>query len=354
MFCGCGGMTRGLLDAGITVLRGVDIDTRVKDLYEQNNSPAKFVQKNVRSSTLPSILGKIPRSKFDFLVLAGCAPCQPYSSLVKRRPRRNKGSLVAAFGRLVEKLEPDAVILENVPGLEGTKGGLIWTRFVNKLNRLGYLAKYETIDSKDYGVPQARKRLVLLAGKGFKIDLPPMKYGPKSHGQRKYKTVRTAIARYRAIRTGTKSRVLNHISQRLDPVNLERIKLIPKNGGSLSDIPKKYWVRCRRNHPKSHAETYGRMWWDKPAPTLTSKCTSLSNGRFGHPSQNRPISIREAAALQTFPPRYKFPNMPALAGFWIGNAVPVQLARSLGEAVVETLARNYVETDLPSRRTVSQ
>ncbi len=124
-------MTRGLLDAGITVLRGVDIDTRVKDLYEQNNSPAKFVQKNVRSSTLPSILGKIPRSKFDFLVLAGCAPCQPYSSLVKRRPRRNKGSLVAAFGRLVEKLEPDAVILENVPGLEGTKGGLIWTRFVS-------------------------------------------------------------------------------------------------------------------------------------------------------------------------------------------------------------------------------
>ncbi len=347
-------MTRGLLDAGITVLRGVDIDARVKDTYEQNNPPAKFVQKNVRAPTLSTILGNVQRSEYDFLVLAGCAPCQPYSSLVKRRSRSNKGSLVAAFGRLVEKLEPDAVILENVPGLEGAKGGLIWTRFVNKLNRLGYLAQYATIDSKDYGVPQARKRLVLLAGKGFEIRLPPMKYGPTSRGRRKYKTVRTAIARYRAIKVGTGSRVLNHISQRLDSVNLERIKLIPKNGGSLSDIPKKYWVPCRRKHPKSHAETYGRMWWDKPAPTLTSKCTSLSNGRFGHPSQNRPISIREAAALQTFAPRYKFPNMPALAGFWIGNAVPVSLARSLGEAVVETITRNYVEMDLPSRRAVSQ
>ncbi len=305
-------MTRGLLDAGITVLRGVDIDARVKDTYEQNNPPAKFVQKNVRAPTLSTILGNVQRSEYDFLVLAGCAPCQPYSSLVKRRSRSNKGSLVAAFGRLVEKLEPDAVILENVPGLEGAKGGLIWTRFVNKLNRLGYLAQYATIDSKDYGVPQARKRLVLLAGKGFEIRLPPMKYGPTSRGRRKYKTVR------------------------------------------ISDIPKKYWVPCRKNHPKSHAETYGRMWWDKPAPTLTSKCTSLSNGRFGHPSQNRPISIREAAALQTFAPRYKFPNMPALAGFWIGNAVPVSLARSLGEAVVETITRNYVEMDLPSRRAVSQ
>jgi DNA (cytosine-5)-methyltransferase 1 len=347
-------MTRGLLDAGITVLRGVDIDGRVKDIYEQNNPPAKFVKKNVRSPTLSTTLKKIQRSQFDFLVLAGCAPCQPYSSLMKAKQRGNKGSLVAAFGRLAEKLKPDAVILENVPGLDGIKGGLIWRRFVNKLRRLGYLPKYKTIDSKDYGVPQTRKRLVLLAGKGFEIELPAAKYGPTSFRRLKFKTVRTAIARYRGTGLGTGSKVPNHISQRLDKVNLRRIKLIPKDGGSLSDIPKKYWVQCRRDHPASHAETYGRMWWDKPAPTLTSKCTSLSNGRFGHPTRNRPISIREAAALQTFPARYKFPNKPALAGYWIGNAVPVRLARSLGDAVVETLTRNHEETGFASPRTVSQ
>ncbi len=353
VFCGCGGMTRGLLDAGIRVLLGVDIDGKVQETYEKNNPPTKFFHRNVRETHGSDLMTHVRRSEWDYLLLAGCAPCQPYSSMRKRRERRKQANLLSQFGRLVREALPDAILVENVPGLMGIRGRRIWDRFVRQLGWLGYVTDSRVVDAKDYGVPQTRKRLLLVAGRGLPIKVPPPTHGPMGTVAREYETVRRAIGHYPPLAAGESSpNIRNHAAPSLTAINLARIRLIPKDGGSRAALPRRYVLRCHRN-TRCHTDTYGRMAWDKPAPTLTCRCTGLSNGRFGHPSQDRAISVREAAALQTFPDSYVFPGGIGYATGLIGNAVPVRLARFMGEAVVDALAARAAErlTVSPQSRT---
>ena len=339
IFCGAGGLTYGLKEAGINVIKGVDVDETSRETYLKNNRGASFIAKDVRKLTKDELIGDTDRSK-NLLLLAGCAPCQPFSAQNKAKtPKDTRRSLIMDFFRLVKEILPEYVLVENVPGFM-KKNNRYHTKFVKNLSLLGYDYVEKVINAADYGVPQKRLRYVLLASRLGKIDFPPETHGP---GRQAYKTVADAIAKYPKIRAGSFSRTVpNHISKSLSETNMVRIKAIPKNGGSRRDLPKKLVLECHKNY-KGHSDVYGRMSFDKPAPTLTCRCTSFTNGRFGHPVQNRPISLREAAAIQTFPDDYIFysPNMTK-AAVHIGNAVPVLLAEKLGETIVTNAAKQSV------------
>ncbi len=334
IFCGCGGMTRGLLDAGITVLLGVDLDARAKETYERNNLPSKFLHCDIRKIHGSDLLRYVDRREWDYLIMVACAPCQPFSPM-RKKPGHKQARLLSQFGRLVMEVLPDVVLVENVPWLGGIRGKRIWNRFVSQLRWLGYICDSRVVDAKDYGVPQTRKRLLLVAAKGFVVEIPPPTHGRQGTVSREFETVRKAVVHYPPLQAGecTPS-VPNHKAPSLTSLNIARIRLIPRDGGSRSALPRRYVLRCHRDG-SCHTDTYGRMAWDKPAPTLTAKCTGLSNGRFGHPSQDRAISVREAAALQTFPDNFVFPEGIVYPTMLIGNALPVRLARLLGEAIFD-------------------
>lgn len=336
-FCGAGGMTRGMMNAGISVLAGVDLDSRVKETYELNNRPALFVKADITNFRPRDLRRIIDRSKWDYVIFAACAPCQPFSKLRKKKKTDGSERLLYKFAKVVSYADPDAIIVENVPGLKGAKGNKIWKRFVNKIKRLGYMPDSDILDAKDFGVPQTRRRLVLVAGKGFPIRLPQRTHGPPGSLLQPYVTVREAIGRYPPIDAGERSdAVPNHTARILSPLNQTRIRLVPPDGGSRKSLPSRYVLKCHKNLT-GHSDTYSRMKWGEPSPTLTCKCTSITNGRFGHPSQDRAISIREAATLQTFPESFVFPEELNLATALIGNAVPVKLAEAVSQAVVQEM-----------------
>jgi DNA (cytosine-5)-methyltransferase 1 len=271
--------------------------------------------------------------------LAGYAPCQPFSSLLKRNKKKNKKnkmkkdsrvSLLSQFGKLIFKIKPDFVFVENVPGLKNGRGKKVFKRFENKLKKGKYSFISEIVDTKDYGVPQRRKRLVLLASRHGNVEIPETTHGESEDGKLSYVTVKDAIKKFPIIRAGTKhEEIKNHEARTLSNKNKERLGYIKINGGSRTDLPRRLVLECHEKH-KGHTDAYGRMRWDEVAPALTCKCTSLSNGRFGHPSQTRAISVREAAALQTFRDNYTFYGSLTDNSKWVGNAVPVRFAKKFG------------------------
>ena len=332
VFCGVGGLTRGLIDAGIQVKKGYDIDPRLKETYEKNNEGVKFYCKNIKDLTGDEILKGLDL-KNDYLLVAGCAPCQPFSQINKNDKGDERKYLLDEFGRLVKELRPDYILLENVPGLN-TRGRRIFDRFLKILEENNYNFDYDILDAKEYGVPQKRLRLILLASKNSLITLPEKTHGPSDSSKPLYKTVRNTIAKYPYLKAGQKSKKIpNHECRDLAPINRERMKYIKIDGGSRTDLPEHLQLKCHKNH-SGHNDVYGRMKWDDVSPTLTCKCTSISNGRFGHPAQTRGISVREAAALQTFGDDYVFYDCLSVATEWIGNAVPVKFAKVLGDCFV--------------------
>lgn len=332
LFCGAGGLTRGLMDAGIRVVKGIDLDDTAANTYEKNNPGAKFMPADIRTVNAADLMDGVERKGADLLI-AGCAPCQPFSKHTssnggkRRDPRR---TLIMCFADIVAKIRPEYVLVENVPGF-GKKDNPYHRKLTNLLKKCGYRYDERVINAADYGVPQSRKRYVLLGCKNHDIRIPCGRYGKTG---RSPKTVRDAISRYPSVSAGMSSESMpNHAAMRLSDLNMERIKAVPKNGGSMSDLPAHMQTRCYRNR-QGHTDTYGRMRWDRPSPTLTCRCNSLSNGRFGHPVQNRAITVREAAALQTFSDDYTFYSSTLHNATHVGNAVPVMLAKSLGMAVM--------------------
>lgn len=336
MFCGAGGLTRGLLDAGITVRKGFDINEKFKETYEKNNEGAEFIAKDVAEVTREDVLQNIDL-KDNYLLLAGCAPCQPFSAINKQNSEKDKRkSLLLEFGRLVQQTKPDFIFIENVPGLANGKGRKIFDEFKSGLDALGYHSVYKIVDAKQYGVPQKRKRLILLASTKGIVDFPAPTHG-RGEGLAPYRTVREAISKYPVLRDGSfHSEVINHQAGALSPINKERLKLTKKNGGSRKDLPKRLVLKCHLKH-RGHHDVYGRMRWDDVAPTLTCRCTHITNGRFGHPTQTRGVSVREAAALQTFSDEYTFYGTFTLNTLMVGNAVPPLLAKKIG-AVFSSVA----------------
>ena len=322
LFCGCGGLTRGLRDAGIRVVKGIDNDETARETYESNNPGSKFIHSDIREVSPDRVMENVDRS--GGLLLAGCAPCQPFSEHVLKGTRDKRRSLIGHIRTLVECILPDYVLVENVPRFR--RGNPYLTAFRRTLRDNGYSIDERVVDAKHYGVPQTRKRYVLLASRLGLITIP--------EGRERFKTVRDAISHFPKLDAGqSRPEVQNHTAPGLSAKLMKRLVLTPKNGGSRRHTPKSMWIRCHLHHT-GHTDTYGRMSWDTPAPTLTCRCISLSNGRFGHPEQDRTISVREAAALQTFPDDYVFYASMNRNAAHIGNAVPVSLARTLGKTIV--------------------
>lgn len=333
LFCGVGGLTAGLISAGIKVKAGYDIESACKFAYEYNNK-AIFVHKNVENVTGEEV--KQWYSPNTLKLLAGCAPCQPFSKYTqgKDTSKDAKWPLLYHFSRLIKEVSPDLVTMENVPEVIKHQ---VYHDFINELRSLGYQVFAKEVACIEYGVPQTRKRHVVLASKIGDISLIPATH--------KFPvTVREVIGELEAISAGQKSDSdYLHCSAKLSELNLSRIKA-SKPGGTWRDWPYELRAEChKKSSGKSYTGVYGRMEWDKPAPTMTTLCHGFGNGRFGHPEQDRAISLREAALFQTFPQNYHFsPNTLPLSmaqiGRMIGNAVPVRLGEIVGLSFKQAVA----------------
>lgn len=338
LFCGVGGLTHGLVRGGVKAIAGVDLDSQCCFPYEQNNK-SLFINKDIQklsSSELKNVFGNA-----KLRLLAGCAPCQPFSTYSRkgRQIREDqKWNLVSDFGRLIREIQPEFVTMENVPQLLSHS---VFNKFLSDLSE--YSIWYDIVNCYQYGVPQNRKRLVLIASKlgNIKLRTPILL-------ESNYATVRKAISHLPPlIAGGTDPNDPIHTASALSVLNLERIKA-SKPGGTWRDWNESLRAKC---HQKSSGQTYpsvyGRMEWDVPAPTITTQCFGYGNGRFGHPEQDRAISLREAAILQTFPEDYSFvaPGEPihlSTLGRLIGNAVPVRI----GEIVAQCLTDHLAEIEL--------
>ncbi len=332
-FCGAGGLTRGLFNAGFQVVGGVDVDERCKDSYERNNNPARFYHIDICKLNASAVWRLLGSRRGEDLLIAACAPCQPFSKH-RRFASGGAGSqdpdatLLGTFARLIEEILPAQILVENVPGIAKVRGFSTYRRFTRMLASNGYQIAEGVLDAKNCGVPQTRRRYVLIAVKGGHASLPESEFG---RGTRDYITVRDAIAHYPPLTAGgSHERIPNHQAAELSGINLERVRRTPHDGGDRRSWPGKLTLDCHKDNYEGHTDVYGRMAWDKPAPTLTGRCTSLSNGRYGHPVQDRAISLREAASLQTFADSYIFYGQRQHIARQIGNAVPVTFAEVLG------------------------
>lgn len=334
LFCGIGGLTNGLIKEGLDVVVGIDNDPTCKFGYEYNNRTA-FIGKDILDVSADDVDSLFGSRKGTIRVLAGCAPCQPFSKLNQKKITDKQLEPLGKFAQLIEEVKPDIVSMENVSGLADAKKYPIFQTFIDTLKRNGYKYKYEIVDVSEYGVPQNRRRLVLLASKFGDIQLIK-----RTHKDKKV-TVRDVISDLEPIQHGeTSAKDLLHKARRLSPLNLKRIKATPHNGGNSDSWNKDLILKChKKKSGKTYSHTvYGRMRWDQPAPTMTTQCIGLGNGRFGHPEQDRAISLREAALFQTFPKDYKFidPNSQFVVGQvakFIGNAVPVRLGSVIGKSI---------------------
>ena len=335
LFCGAGGLTHGLLRAGIRVEAGIDIDAHAAHAYNANNSGVQFIEWDVTRKKSTSISKLFASGKIK--LLAGCAPCQPFSKLTNGVKRHRSWGLLDNFGRLVEGVMPDLVTMENVPEL-ANRGCDVFEKFLKTLRLNAYSVDWKVVNCADYGAPQSRKRLVLLASRLGKIEVPP------GHliGERLPMTVREAIGGLPPVMAGTiHPKDSLHVASQLSPLNMRRIRHTPHDGGTKASWPAKLVLECHlKKSGARYQSIYGRMWWDRPAPTMTTLCNGIGNGRFGHPEQDRAITLREAALLQTFPANYEFwppgkkPNYGAIARM-IGNAVPPALGLALGRALAK-------------------
>ncbi|MFT3846216.1 MAG: DNA (cytosine-5-)-methyltransferase [Lacibacter sp.] len=340
LFCGVGGLTHGFVKEQFKVDAGIDFDISCKYAFEKNNKAVFFHRDiiNLTSQDLSKIFSKGKRK-----ILVGCAPCQPFSIYNSRnsnnkqiKKRDSKWRLLYSFADLIEGVEPDIISMENVPLLVKFDKGKVFNDFVRRLKKKNYHVSWSIVNAQDYGVPQRRKRLVLLASKLGEINLIG-----KTISDNKYITVRDAIAHLPVVEDGISHPTdLLHRARKLTEINKKRIKAT-KEGGFWRDWDKSLWLECHKKETgKSFRSVYGRMKWDDVAPTMTTYCTGLGNGRFGHPEQDRAISLREAALIQSFPQNYDFidPHKPMSSpniARQIGNAVPVELGVAIAKSIKE-------------------
>lgn len=329
IFCGAAGLSLGLRSSGIKVAAGIDLDPACRFPFEENIG-AVFVEADI--STVSGDRVEQLFNGAEIRLLAGCAPCQPFSGYTTRRRAVDKRwQLLLEFLRIVEAVRPELVTMENVPRLAHLP---LWEEFVNRLKEIGYHVAWDVVDAAKYGVPQSRKRLVLLASRLGPIELPLPSTRPPA-------TVRSAIGHQPAVEAGKPngSDPL-HTARALTQPNLERIRA-SQPGGTWRDWPEAMRVSCHRDEKgRTYPSVYGRMSWDRPAPTMTTQFYGFGNGRFGHPDQDRAITLREGALLQSFPADFKFAPKGRRVNFreigrLIGNAVPPALGRAIGATIMD-------------------
>jgi len=349
VFAGGGGLTVGLKRAGFQVAGAVETEKHAFSTYKVNHPEVQAFKQDIRTIKGECLLALSPTGEID--LLAGCPPCQGFSSLTSKYKRHDpRNELVTEMRRLVEEIRPRVVMMENVPGL-AKKGKPLFDDFLGMLSALGYVSDYRVLQVADYGVPQSRRRLVLLAGKGFPVTLPePTHARVASNGLEPWRTVRNVIKDMPKPLTLAKSQEQGgpqefnwHIVRTLAPQNKRRL-VKAKPGKPWSSIPKRLRPPCHKDRSAGFSNVYGRMSWDEVAPTITAGCTTFSKGRFGHPEKDRTISVREAALLQTFPSDYIFdtPYMDHVCNI-IGNALPCDFAEALASAAFKALVNHDVQ-----------
>lgn len=337
-FCSGGGMSSGMANAGIKILAGIDYDITCKETYEANIKGAKFIHADVfeyKEQELEQSLNL--KKNDDSLILIGCSPCQFWSIINtdKRKSAKSK-SLLIEFKRFVQYFNPGYVVVENVPGVLRRKDESGLEDFIDWLETNGYAVHHEVHNVMYYGVPQSRKRLTLIANRVNNKVLEPSK------AKGKLKTVYDTIGEHNGfpkIEAGHKDETLfMHTVAGLKQINIDRLSKTPSDGGTrLAYVDDDLLApKCHKGKKDGFKDVYGRMWWNKPSPTITTKFFSVSNGRFAHPEENRAISIREGAALQSFPLDYKIKaSSIANAARMIGNAVPPKYAEAIGKAIIQ-------------------
>jgi len=333
-FCGAGGVTCGFRQADINVLGGIDVDDVFKNTYEKNNPGSKFIHKDISELSYEELQEQIAIEKNDDnLIFIGCSPCQYYTNLKTDKTKsKNSRLLLEDFQKFVDYFNPGYIFIENVPGFDKSEDSPI-AKFKEFLSKKGFVFDDKVINAKHYGVPQNRRRYVLIATRFQKqISIPK---GDKKN----LKTVEDAIGNYDEFPPVKAGHVDNtffmHTVAGLTDINLKRIKKVSKDGGNRLDFAddEDLQLDCYKNH-YGHTDVYGRMSWDKPAPAITTKFRYTSSGRYGHPEQDRAISIREGATLQSFPKEYVFYTKSFSAiGKMIGNAVPPKLAEVIASSI---------------------
>ena len=332
LFCGCGGMTEGLKQAGFQVLWGNDVAASPLAAYRANHPEVLVDEKDIRKVECKKLMATLGLKKGELDLLAGCPPCQGFSTIRTNNGRYSipddRNDLISDYLRFVEAFRPKVVMLENVPGL---KDDSRFEKFVVTMTDLGYQGEWKILNVADYGVPQRRRRLIYVAAYKKNIRI--------SDKKGEYRTVRDAIGALPA--AGRSGDFMHDFPEKRTAKVQEMIALIPKDGGSRSQLPEKYILPCHKRNPEGFRDVYGRMTWDKPSPTITGGCASPSKGRFLHPEENRCITLREAALLQGFPGNYIFPDgLPKdRLALMVGNALPVPFIYSHAKEIRQQMTR---------------
>ena len=329
LFSGCGGLTLGLRQAGFDVIAAIENDPLAAEAYKANHPGVALKETDIKKLSPKRLRSELGMRCGDLDLLAGCPPCQGFSNLRTRNGARgnrdSRNDLVREMLRFTKAFVPKVVMMENVPGLSSRKA---FRELCDGLRKLGYDVIWDIKDVARFGVPQRRRRLILLAGRGFEIS-----FAPESS---RLRTVRDAISRIP--RAGKSRDKLHNLPERRSNKVLRLIRDIPKDGGSRLDLPTRRQLMCHRRSDGFY-DIYGRMAWDEVAPTITSGCFNPSKGRFLHPCEDRAITMREAALLQSFPKSYQFPTSAGkqAIALMIGNALPPEFIRRQAQQVIRVL-----------------
>jgi len=336
LFCGGGGLTLGLKRAGFQVIAGVDNNSKCASTFQSNHKDVSLFIQDVRDISGSDLMGLSPKGEVS--LLSGCPPCQGFTTLTSKYKREDpRNRLISEMLRIALEIMPTAIMMENVPGL-AHKGKNAFEEMIDSLQNNGYEVNYDVLQVADFGVPQFRRRLVLFAGKGFSIPMPKPTHSIDGIGAKRWKTVRDAISDMDSPYTLAEARSLGvfyrcnwHLIRNLSADNLKRIRSV-KAGDPRTSIPKRFRPECHKDRSEGFQNVYGRMEWDKVSPTITGNCTTFSSGRFGHPEEDRTISVREAARLQTFPDNYTIDTeFMGDATAIIGNALPCAFAQAMAK-----------------------
>lgn len=343
LFSGCGGVTQAFRKTGYNVLAAIEFHPGAASTYGANHPDVFLYEEDIRNVEPERIMDDCGLTPGELTVLSVCAPCQPFSRQNKSMKKDSRTQLVLEMIRFTKKIKPQLLFMENVPGIAKGKNKTVLNELINVLrDGLGYtLLDPEILNAVNYGVPQHRQRLFLLGIRdGKSLSLPPQTHFPpelaKENGLEMWKTVRDAFSGIPKLASGQQSRIDPlHKARKHTRLNIERLKHIPRNGGSRKSLPEHLQLSC---HKKSsgYNDVYGRLHFDKPSNTLTTGCTNFTKGRFAHPTANRAITLREAARLQTFPDTYVFEGTYEQVSSQIGNAVPVRFAEAFAQHFLHT------------------
>lgn len=335
LFCGSGAVSAALRRSGFNVLTAVDNDPVACRTYRLNHPEVDLLEADIRSVDPDDVLERHPAAA-DLGLLVVCAPCQPFSSQNRKRGEDERAALLLETARFTAALAPHCILLENVPGLANSTNISVLSSLGERLRSLGYLlSRPRKIDAATLGVPQRRVRCVMVASRS--TEALALFEGTEFPTSRR--TVRDAIGDLSELRSGQRdAQDALHYARTHQPIVLERLAAIPRDGGSRSELPPHLALRCHHGRARrSFSDVYGRMRWDAAAPTLTTGCTDVTRGRFAHPEQDRAITLREAALLQTFPRDYVFAGNRRQIATQIGNAVPVAMVEALLPALRDAI-----------------